>query len=110
MKTKQLITILACIVSLCGSTLLSANAGGEKKNWNPIRNKNNTELMVPEEGFYLIVVVDAVTGEILQDASGYYPAGTVIPVLPAAGGEKLLIQPIPFPGNSSTFTDNPATE
>ena len=28
MKSKQLITILACIVSLCSSTIVSANAGG----------------------------------------------------------------------------------
>lgn len=108
MKTKQFISILACIVSLCSSTLVSANTDGTKKNWNPIRKINNVDLAIPEEGFYLIVVVDITTGEILEDVSGYYPAGTAIPVPPVTGGEVLLVQPIAFLNNS--ISDNQWTE
>lgn len=104
MKTKQLISILACIVSLCSSTLLSANTDREKKDWDPIRRKNETELTIPEESFYLIVVVDTTTGEIHEDVSGYYPADTAIPVPPVTSGEVLLVQPIAFPDKA--FSDN----
>ena len=104
MKTKQLISILACIVSLCSSTLLSANTDGEKKNWNPIRNKNKAEITIPQEGFYLVVVVDTTTGEIHEDVSGYYPADTAIPVPPVTSGEVLLVQPIAIPDNA--LSDN----
>lgn len=99
MKTKQLITILACIISLCSSTLVSANTDGSKKNWNPIRKINNALFTIPEDGFYLIVVVDATTGEILEDASGYYPADAAIPIPPASNEEVLLVQPISYPSN-----------
>lgn len=109
MKTKQLFTILTCIVSLCSSTLLTANADESKKKWNPIRTKTGTEITTPEEGFYLIAVIDKNTGEIVEDISGYYPAGGSIPVPPITSNEAVLIQQVTIPSGDTIpneFTDS----
>lgn len=100
-KTKQLFTILTCIVSLCSSTLLTANADESKKKWNPIRTKTGTEISTPEEGFYLIAVIDKNTGEIVDDVSGYFPADSSIPVPSTTNNEVVLIQKVPIPSGNT---------
>lgn len=88
MKTK-LLTILAIgAISLFYSSSSNANTDEEKQTSRPIREIN----VLPEEGFYFIVIIDTTTGTVIGDASGYYPAGTPIPIRPLSNGEVLLVQ------------------
>ena len=105
MKTKHFISALACIISLCSTTLLPANADESKKNWKPIRSRTDTELTIQEDGYYQVTVVDTTTGEILETLSGYYPAGTTIPIPSAAGSEVVFVKKIATPGLQSIIDE-----
>ena len=104
MKTKTILSALVAISSFFSASVVHADEP-EKSELPPIKKEQGTNDPIGNDGFYAVLLVDADTGEVLVNASGYYLQGDEILLRARSAREYVLLIPLSGPEAMTCIID-----